>query len=167
MKHRFAQAVALSTLLALANQARADEKSVLDHVHYASPLSEGEASTAKKITGLSLLGVTLVGLGVGVGFLAKASSIEGDRKDFIATNGTDCRSAAQCAELQTIKDDYDSALSGYVASMAVAGAAGVLALGVGFLWPNQKSVGGGTTSMRVVPSASTQGGSFTLQGSFQ
>jgi hypothetical protein len=111
--------------------------------------------------------VTLVGLGVGVGFLAKASSAEDDRRAFLSTNGTDCKSREQCASLQTIKDDYDAAVTGYVVSMGVASAAGVLALGVGFLWPDKKNVGGGTTSMRVVPSASAQGGSLLLQGSFQ
>jgi hypothetical protein len=143
MKHRLAQAVAFTTLVAFAPAVHAQEKSLLDRVNYASPLGDGEASVAKKITGLSLLGVTLVGLGVGVGFLAKASSAEDDRRAFLSTNGTDCKSREQCASLQTIKDDYDAAVTGYVVSMGVASAAGVLALGVGFLWPDKTNVGGG------------------------
>lgn len=153
-------------LLGPARDARADG-------WFESPFGprDGEASTAKKVTVVTLLSASAITYGISFVFLAQANGADTDRRDFITAHGGNpdggassggCRTVDECAQLSKFRQEALDASSRWRTTVAIGGAMLVAGGVVTLLWPNAPK----GASARVVPAGSSSAAGLQLEGSF-
>lgn len=122
--------------------------------------------TAKRVTWLSLVGVQVASLGYAFYALAQASRAASEHDSHFPRVGPrgdiDCLTADQCAALRANRDEQDAWHRRCAYGLVGSGLASVALASVAMLWPN----GGGSASVRLVPSASHQGAAVGVAGRF-
>ena len=167
MLQRRVLAVLLALDLVFANApARAD---VLDN-SFDSPFGppEGKVPTAKKVVVLTLITGMVASFGASFVFLFQANGAESDRKDLLSStgSGTDsrnaqCKTPAQCAELDSLRTKRDDASDRWRTSMLLGSGFAAVSVATLILWPNASREG-----VRVAPQAGTNGTGVVLGGTF-
>ena len=128
---------------------------------YSPPAPSRSFWDAGRVTGIVLFGVGLGGVGAGALFSASSSSAA-DRASALQTRlGRDaCTGSAappECADLRTARADQDRS-STLSTAFVVGGAVFAVAGATFFFWPR--------SDVRVTPSATANGGSLLMTGSF-
>lgn len=113
--------------------------------------------------------VTLIGLGVGIGFMLDASSAESDAEDLrkraiaeVGPGGCAGSSAAVCRDLQDANDHADSSGTLSTVGFIGAGVAGAATIAIYFLWPEEKR----QSTVRVAPSIGRRDAGLSILGRF-
>jgi hypothetical protein len=132
----------------------------------AAPL-EPQWPTEKKIVFASGAGLTLVALGVGIGFNMKGDSLQSDAKErllYVNANAgrTGCSGSTMpaCGELDDLLDRRNQANKIATGAFVAAGVLGTATVVTTLLWPRGKQ------PVTVAPAAQAGGGGLVLRGEF-
>ncbi|WP_394849730.1 tetratricopeptide repeat protein [Pendulispora brunnea] len=116
-------------------------------------------SSARTITLVSLYGVALVGVGLGIGLTlhGEARSNDADairNRSSLGDNGCNGVSSADCNELHSLRDTYDKDRMWATIGFATGAGLAALATTLFFVWPNT------TKNEPATPQTATPGGRF-------
>lgn len=134
----------------------------------ASPVSPGADASERRmerggriflIASGAVTVVGLAGLGISLAAHESAASRHNAFPSF-ASGFKDCRTASECADLASAREDVERWRTGIAISAGLAGAAGITTAMIALLWPRE--------SARITPTASAgpSSGAVGLSGSF-